>query len=122
MLMKATFEAAAARGYAVFVESAGWQPSDERQAASSLFRSAFDGVIFHPSHVTPTKLTDLAERQPVLPVGENPEQMSLDWVSNDNAQAADQLTSHLVAGGRRTIAFLGTRAGSSQPSGLRLRD
>lgn len=121
MLMKATFEAAERRGYAVFVESAGTQPSDERQATSSLFRFAFDGVIFHPTHVTSTELTDLSNSRPVVLVGENLEQMWLDRVSVDNVAAADQVTTHLVSGGRRTVAFLGTRVGPAQPSLLRLR-
>ncbi len=121
MLIKATFEAASARGYAVFVESAGLEPRDERQAAASLFRFAFDGVIFHPTHVTPTELADIATRQPVVLVGENLEHAPLDRVSIDNVEAADQMTSHLLAAGRRTVAFLGTRDGPSQPSGVRLR-
>jgi DNA-binding LacI/PurR family transcriptional regulator len=120
MLMTATFSAAGRRGYTIFLEHAGRGPLHERQAASSLLRVAFDGVIFHPTHATAAELTDLARHRPVVLVGENVPDTGLDRVSIDNAAAADDVTSHLTGLGRRTIAFVGNRVEPIEPSHLRL--
>jgi len=120
MLMTATFSAAGRRGYSIFVEHAGPGRLHERQAASTLLRFAFDGVIFHPTHATAAELANLARHRPVVLVGENVPDTGLDRVSIDNAAAAAEVTSHLTGLGRRTIAFVGNRVGPVEPSHLRL--
>ncbi|MCP3801964.1 LacI family transcriptional regulator [Allokutzneria sp. A3M-2-11 16] len=108
-LVEAVFDAADERGYAVFVESAGRQPAEERRAASSLLRFAFDGVLFSPTHTPPAALTRLATRMPVVLLGENTAGTTLDVIAIDNVTAAQKLTAHLIDLGRRRIAFLGHR-------------
>lgn len=121
MLVEAVFAAADERGYAVFVETAGRQPVEERRAASSLLRFAFDGVIFSPTYTPPTELTRLAARMPVVLVGENTAGSGLDAVAIDNVAAAHDVTAHLIGTGRRRIAFLGHRPdGPPEPGGQRI--
>ncbi len=122
MLIEAVFDAAEDRGYAVFVEAAGRAPKDERRAASSLLRFAFDGVIFSPTYTPPAELVRLAARLPVVLLGENTAGADLDTVVIDNVAAAREITTHLVEQGRRRIAFLGHRPdGPPEPGGLRLQ-
>ncbi|HYH33226.1 MAG TPA: LacI family DNA-binding transcriptional regulator [Pseudonocardia sp.] len=121
MLVDAVFAAADERGYAVFVETAGRRPADERRATSSLLRFAFDGVVFSPTFTPPAELTRLAARMPVVLVGENTAGAGLDAVAIDNVAAARDVTVHLVALGRRRIAFVGHRPGGpAQPGGQRI--
>lgn len=122
MLVEAVFTAAAARDYAVFVETAGRHETAERWATASLQRVAFDGVIFSPTYTSPDELARIAARMPVVLVGENTAGTGLDSVAIDNVAAARDVTAHLIAQGRRRIAFVGHRpVGPPEPGELRVR-
>ena len=122
MLIEAVFAAAEARGYAVFVETAGRAPHLEERAASSVLRFAFDGVIFSPTFTPPAELGRLAARLPVVLLGENTAGADLDTVAIDNLAAAREITTHVIEQGRRRIAFVGHRLeGPREPGGVRVR-
>lgn len=122
MLVEAVFTAAAARDYAVFVETAGRHASAEQWATASLQCVAFDGVIFSPTYASLAELARLAARMPVVLVGENTAGTGLDSVAIDNVAAARDVTAHLLSQGRRSIAFLGHRPdGPPEPGELRIR-
>ncbi|MEQ3549602.1 substrate-binding domain-containing protein [Pseudonocardia nematodicida] len=107
VLVDATFAAAAERGYAVFVEQAGQRRGDERHAADSLQRVAFDGVVFSPTFATRSELESLAERMPVVLLGESTGDTPLDVVRIDNVAAAHDVTAHVLAQGRTAPGFVG---------------
>ena len=99
------------RGQTVMLHSTSAGRDEERNVLNGFKRIIGDGLIFNPLHLE----EDLFERmertpQPTVFIGEHlPETLpsGCDYVKIDNAAASRDATAHLLAGGRRRIAFIG---------------
>jgi DNA-binding LacI/PurR family transcriptional regulator len=94
------------RGYRVLIEQTDWK--SEREIAVLRDREAglVDGVIFQPSTVSSLEIAQL-QGTPLVLLGEAAMPLSIDHVMIDNVEAAKKSVEHLIALGRKRIAFLG---------------
>lgn len=65
-----------------------------------------DGVIFHPVTMNSLTIARLAPDTPLVLLGESARPLTTDHVMIDNVAASADATRHLIALGRRRIAFL----------------
>ncbi|WP_104063022.1 LacI family DNA-binding transcriptional regulator [Arthrobacter sp. 4R501] len=109
------------RGYRVLVEQSGALEANELGALQGPLRQLTDGLLFTPLVMRADAVTSHRGTKPVVLLGEHIRDPRLDLVTMKNQDAAQALTAHLVAGGRRRIAVLGAHPGESAGSaGLRL--
>lgn len=123
-MLDAVHSAAAARGYAVFVEPVGGAETttDEIYATSALSKVAYDGLLINPLRLSQEDLTRLAEHKPVVLLGESGARGGpLDRVEIDNVLAAAQIAEHLAATGRTRIGCLGDLEGRTETMRQRIR-
>lgn len=98
---------ATARGYRLLLEQTDGTIESERAIISTREAGLVDGVIFQPSRMPPLEIAKHREDVPLVLLGEGPAPLSVDHVMIDNQAAAITATSHLIALGRRRIAFIG---------------
>lgn len=102
------------RGQTVVLHSTSAGPEAERTVLEGFQRIFGDGVIFNPLHLEEEQFARMQRTtQPTVFIGEHlPEQLpdGSDYVRVDNVSAAFDATSHLIATGRRRLAFLGAIA------------
>lgn len=109
-------EEASRVGYRVIVEQTLSNPAAERAVLNDREAGLVDGVIFHPVRTQSSELARLRRDVPVVLLGESTMPVSADHVMIDNVQAAQEGVRHLVAEGRRRIAFLGVVSGDTTGS------
>lgn len=113
--------AAERRGYRVLVEQSGALEANELGALQGPLRQLTDGLLFTPLVMEADAVASHRGTKPVVLLGEHILDPRLDLVTMRNQTAAQALTAHLLAGGRRRIAVLGALPGESAGSaGLRL--
>lgn len=100
-------EAAHALGFHILVASEGSLPGPE--AYGDLVRgSAASGLIVTSIREADARVQALTEQGiPTVLFGRSPEHPDVPWVDVDNQAAVEEAMRHLVATGRRQIAFLG---------------
>jgi len=108
-LAHAMIAAATPRGYTVLIDETGASAEREALAASGYPGHGIDGVIFSPAALVPHHLADMSHNTPMVLLGEFLSDSTADHVAIDNVGSARQVVRHLLAGGRRRIAFLGTQ-------------
>ncbi|GHH86469.1 LacI family transcriptional regulator [Streptomyces sulfonofaciens] len=113
-------QVASESGYRLLLEESGG-PEVERAILSADEAGIVDGVLFQPVWLTSTEIAQHRRDVPFVLLGENSAPLGTDHVHIDNIAAAVQVVEHLVALGRRRIAFLGVESPvPSQTSRLRL--
>jgi DNA-binding LacI/PurR family transcriptional regulator len=113
--------AAERRGYRVLVEQSGASEANELGALQGPLRQLTDGLLFTPLVMVADAVASHRGTKPVVLLGEHILDPRLDLVTMRNQDAAQALTAHLLARGRRRIAVLGAHPGESAGSaGLRL--
>lgn len=113
--------AAERRGYRVLVEQSGALEANELGALQGPLRQLTDGLLFTPLVMGADAVASHRGTKPVVLLGEHIVDPRMDLVTMRNQDAAQALTAHLLAGGRRRIAVLGAHPGESAGSaGLRL--
>lgn len=112
---------ASKRGYRVIVEQSGAEAGNELGALQGPLRQLTDGLLFTPVAMDADAVASHRGSKPVVMLGEHIVDPRFDLVTMKNEEAAQAITAHLLAGGRRRIAVLGaTAAQSAGSSGLRL--
>lgn len=106
-LAHALIDAATPRGYTVLIDETAGRPERERQAAGGYPGHNIDGVIFSPLAMDPRHLAAVSNQTPMVLLGAQLEDSAADYVAIDNTASAGEVVVHLLAGGRRQIAFLG---------------
>ncbi|MCA0294440.1 MAG: LacI family transcriptional regulator [Actinobacteria bacterium] len=121
-LARAVVRHANAAGYTVVLD----QTDADRERELDLLsgqpgRTMFDGLILNPLTLTSADIPANPSR-PIVLLGERAIATSADHVHIDNVAAARTATEHLIAGGRRRVAVIGTQdTPSGQSARLRLQ-
>jgi DNA-binding LacI/PurR family transcriptional regulator len=112
---------ASARGYRVLVEQSAALEENELSALHGPFRQLTDGLLFTPLRLDPDTVAHRRGGKPLVILGEHIQDPRFDTVTMKNVRAAQAMTAHLLAGGRRRIAVIGASPEDSAGSrGLRL--
>jgi DNA-binding LacI/PurR family transcriptional regulator len=112
---------ASRRGYRVLVEQSGAVAENELNALQGAFRQLTDGLLFTPLALEADTIASHGGKKPVVLLGEHVMDPRLDLVTMKNEEAAQALTTHLLASGRGRIAVVGARIEESAgTAGLRL--
>lgn len=98
-------EEAARRGYRVLIEQTLSDVGAEHAVLHDREAGLVDGVVFHPVTTTAEQLAHVAPDTPLVLLGEAAIPPGIDHVMIDNVAAARDATRHLLALGRRRIAF-----------------
>lgn len=106
-LAHAVIAAARPRGYTVLIDETGGDAEHEGLAASGYPGHGIDGVIFSPAAVNPQRFTDMSRATPMVLLGEYLINSTADHVAINDVSSARDVVAHLLASGRRRIAFLG---------------
>jgi DNA-binding LacI/PurR family transcriptional regulator len=107
-LATAVINAARDRDISVLIEDTGGDPAAELHVACGLSDSLIDGVLLSPQRLDQTTLAGRSRRVPLVLLGERAyDDVPADHVLIDNARAAKEATTWLIAEGRRRIAAIG---------------
>lgn len=110
-LAHAVIEAAAARGYRVFIDETRGDADTERQVARGFDVQLIDGIVFSPLALTLPEVDTLRGHLPMVLLGERTAdlhgELRTDHVNVDDLLAAREAVRHLAATGRRRLGFLG---------------
>jgi LacI family transcriptional regulator len=122
-MMHAIADVVGKAGYRLVISAGGADEADQIALLSSLSRGYSDGLILSPLRVTDSLLDVLATtRQPVAVIGSLPDHIDVDNVRADSPSGVGLALAHLVAQGRRRIAFvngpLDTVPGSARQRGF----
>lgn len=99
--------AARERSWTVLVNESGGTAEGERRLLEGSGTRMLDGLVLSPWALPPEELSRLADRLPLVVLGERDPAGLTDHVSVDNVAAAHAVTSHLLGLGRRRIAAVG---------------
>lgn len=110
-LSRCIAEEATGLGYRVLIEQTLSESTAEHAVLQDREAGLVDGVIFHPVRMGTVEIARLHRDIPLVLLGESAMPVTTDHVMIDNVQAAADGVRHLLAGGRRRIAFLGTVRG-----------
>ncbi|MFI1538189.1 LacI family DNA-binding transcriptional regulator [Streptomyces anandii] len=113
-------DAAAAHDYTVLLDHTGGRREREILVSQGFRTRVIDGLILSPIELEAEDLEERAEQVPVVLLGEREYDLPYDHIAIDNVAAAREAVRHLLSLGRRNVAFLGARRGSSRPARLRL--
>lgn len=103
-------EEATRRGYRVIIEQTLSDVEAEHAVLKDREAGLVDGVIFHPVRMTTLEIAKLHRDTPLVLLGEATMPVTTDHVMIDNVAAAVDGVRHLLALGRKRIAFLGVVA------------
>lgn len=105
-LADAVIRAAGAVGYTVLIEQT---TSGEREpdAITRMREHSIDGIVYSPLAVRPGDAPALDVKFPLVVLGEPVEDSDATFITMSNADAFRDATEHLIAAGRRSIAFVG---------------
>jgi DNA-binding LacI/PurR family transcriptional regulator len=95
------------RGWTMLVQQTGGDAHRERELLDGVRGQAVDGLIMSPWALSPAGLRRRPDGAPLVLLGEQDADGLLDHVVIDNVAAAQELTRHLIATGRRRIAAIG---------------
>jgi DNA-binding LacI/PurR family transcriptional regulator len=116
-------EAAGRQGWTVLIDQTRGDRAREKLAAGGSRLHRIDGSITSPLALSAADVGELVRQRPVVLLGERFARIAADHVAVDNVQAARDATEHLIALGRRRIAFLGAqpqgRTGAVRLTGFR---
>lgn len=105
-------EAAAARGYCIFLANSNADPDREMRVVQTLEERRVDGLIVTASRVGALYVPLLSKmRVPIVLLNNQHPSEFAHSVMIDNTEASIAATQHLVALGHRRIAYLGDRNG-----------
>lgn len=99
-----------ARGYTATVEEIGLDIADERRVLEGYRDRLVDGIIYSPLVLPPEEVLARRDTTPLVLLGERLVDSGLPHVAIDNRGSARALTRHLIDGGRRRLAFIGSQA------------
>ncbi|AGW42678.1 LacI family transcription regulator [Leifsonia xyli subsp. cynodontis DSM 46306] len=120
-LARAVDAAAARHGYRVLLEQTDGTIEGERAVVSASEAGLVDGMMFQPTVMGSTELAQSRPGVPLVILGENAAPLALDRIMIDNVAAARAVTEHVLALGRRKVAFVGHEAhGLTRTSRLRI--
>lgn len=113
---------AAALGYTLVMESTDADPDTELALLGGSRRHVVDGLILSPVRIGRAEVLARAGTLPLVLIGEGVYDVPHDHIAIDNVAASRAAVAHLVALGRRRIAFIGVRGNDDRQSAqLRLR-
>lgn len=95
------------RGYRVIIEQTLSDPEAEKAVLHDREAGLVDGVIFQPTRMATLDIARLHDDLPLVLLGEIDAPVTTDHVMIDNVAAARDGAEHLLALGRRRVAFLG---------------
>ncbi|MFT4284987.1 MAG: LacI family DNA-binding transcriptional regulator, partial [Protaetiibacter sp.] len=113
-LTRHVVEAAERHGLTVVIIQTLGNAERERGLLTAFSQRAIDGLIYSPIASSAEEISSRPGRFPIVLLGEQVTYPGLDHVGIDNVAAARVATEHLIAIGRRRIAFIG--AGTSADS------
>lgn len=120
-LARIVSRAAQELGYRVLLEETDATLDGERDLVASSESGLVDGMLFQPSVMSSTEIARHRSDLPMVLLGETAAPLTIDRVMIDNIAAANDVTSHLIAAGRRRIGFVGHElAGLSETSRQRI--
>jgi LacI family transcriptional regulator len=94
-------------GYRLVLSSTGSDPQDQIELLTSLNRGFADGLLISPLRVSEDLVDALrASRLPIVIIGSLPAGVALDSVGADSVAGVGLAIEHLVAQGRKRIAFV----------------
>ncbi|WP_433533300.1 LacI family DNA-binding transcriptional regulator [Micromonospora sp. CA-263727] len=109
-------------GYTLVMENTAAAYEAEMSLLNGAQRHVIDGLVFSPVRVGRDEVLARATDTPLVLIGEGVHDAPYDHIAIDNVAASRSAVRHLVALGRRRIAFIGARHGDeSQAAHLRLR-
>ncbi|MEV6960279.1 LacI family DNA-binding transcriptional regulator [Streptomyces sp. NPDC051207] len=114
-------DAAARHDYTVLMDHTRGRRDQELLVSQGFRSQVIDGLILSPIELSTEDLRERGEHVPLVLLGEREYDLPYDHIAVDNVAAAREAVRHLLALGRRRIAFLGARRGHSQPAHLRLQ-
>jgi DNA-binding LacI/PurR family transcriptional regulator len=120
-LADAVITAARERGFTVLIEQTDVSDSDEIAVVASMRRHAIAGLIYSPSATAVGAVTQLEAEYPLVVLGDQGVESRADHLVLPDVDAFRAMTEHLIALGRRRIAFIGAPSeGATGTGGLRL--
>lgn len=120
-LARVVSRAAEGLGYRVLLEETDATLDGERALVATSEAGLVDGMLFQPSVMGSTEIAQHRSDLPLVLLGETAAPLTMDRVMIDNVAAADEITSHLLASGRRRIGFVGhEQQGLSETSRQRI--
>ncbi|MEV6029045.1 LacI family DNA-binding transcriptional regulator [Streptomyces sp. NPDC052036] len=121
-LASAVIDAAAQHDHTVLLDHTAGLREKEVLVAQGFRAHIIDGLILSPIQLETEDLLARLDGPPLVLLGEREYDAPYDHIAIDNVAAARTAVQHLIALGRRRIAFLGARQESlRQPAHLRLR-
>ena len=109
----AVIDAAARRGLSVLGEQTGGDAVRENDVLLGRRPTIVDGLIFSPISVTQAALDEASPASPLVLLGEHLMASQRSRVAVDNVAASAQAVGHLLDIGRRRIAAVGAKRGST---------
>jgi DNA-binding LacI/PurR family transcriptional regulator len=110
-LSRLVSSAANSMGYRVLVDETDGTLEGERAVLESFEAGLVDGMLFQPAVVSSLEISRHRSSVPIVILGEGAAPLTMDRVMIDNVAAARDATAHLLALGRRRIAFAGHEVG-----------
>ncbi len=108
-------------GYRVLLQETEGTLDGERSLVASSESGLVDGVLFQPSVMSSAEIARHRSELPIVLLGETAAPLTLDRVMIDNVAAAREATQHVLAAGRRRVAFVGhERSGLTETSRQRI--
>ncbi len=98
---------AARLGYLMLLEATRAEAGAEQQVLDGMRSHVIDGLIFSPLALTADEIANRADDLPMVLLGERAVPPGFDHVAVDSVAAAQAVTEHLIAIGRRRIAAIG---------------
>ncbi|WBC00075.1 MULTISPECIES: LacI family DNA-binding transcriptional regulator [unclassified Solwaraspora] len=121
-LAETAIREAAALGYTLVMESTDADPDTELALLGGSRRHVVDGLILSPVRIGRAEVLARRDALPLVLIGEGVSDVPHDHIAIDNVAASRAAVAHLVALGRRRIAFIGARGHDDRQSAqLRLR-
>ncbi len=109
----AVIDAASACGLSVLVEQTGGEFVRENDVLLGRRPTIVDGLIFSPISVTQAALDEASPAVPLVLLGEHLMASQRSRVAADNVAASAEAVAHLVGVGRRRVAAVGAKRGST---------
>ena len=106
-MMRAIESVVRQAGYRLVLSATGGDADVEVDVLRGINRGYADGLIVSPIRITDAVLDEIRRaRVPVVVIGTLPKNVEIDNVRTNSARGVGQAVAHLVAGGRRRIAFV----------------
>ncbi|MEU7799118.1 LacI family DNA-binding transcriptional regulator [Micromonospora arborensis] len=112
---------AAGHGYTLVMENTAADRQAELLLLDGSRRHIIDGLIFSPVRIGRDEVLARTAVSPLVLIGEGVYDVPHDHIAIDNVAASHAAIQHLVAVGRRRIAFIGAAGGDRQSAHLRMR-